>query len=307
MVPPADSTPRPSLAVLAAAAARRLESAGLPGDEARRDAARLARWCLGWDAAAWITRAFESPPLDFPTRYESLIARRVHREPVSLLTGEREFCGHLFLVTPDVLTPRPETEQVVSEALEVVDGAARSSDSAGRSARVADVGTGSGCLAITLALERPALRLVATDESAAALDVARRNARRLGVADRIQFEEADLLGQARGPFQVIVSNPPYIPDGDRTGLVPEVRDYDPPGALFAGPDGLDVIRRLLPAAAAALEPGGVLIMEIGQGQADEVSRLVTAAGLHLRAVVPDLRKIPRVVVADRPRWPGAGL
>lgn len=290
------------LAALAAAAAQRLEAAGLQVDEARRDAVLLARWCLGWEAAEWLTRAVEHPSPDFRAHYEALVARRVRREPVSLLTGEREFYGHRFEVTPDVLTPRPETELVVSLAIGVLDDDGAAPERPRPAARnVADVGTGSGCIAVSLALEQPAIRLVATDTSAAALEVARRNASRLGVEGRIRFEQTDLLCDAGGPFRLIVSNPPYVPDTDRASLAPEVRNHDPAGALFAGADGLDVIRRLLPAAASALEPGGVLIMEIGHAQADAVSTLVASAGLRLRAIEPDLRQIPRVVVAHRPR------
>lgn len=297
MVRLADPT---SLAALAADAAEQLRAAGVPADDARRDATLLARWCLGWSASAWLTNGTQGASPAFRARYGTLIARRVRREPVSLVTGEREFYGHRFEVTPGVLTPRPETELVVTMALEAIDDATRRASPSDLPLRVADIGTGSGCLAVVLALERPGIDVVATDRSAAALAVARRNAARLGVEARIQFAQADLLGAAHGPFHVIASNPPYVPEIDRAGLAPEVRDHEPAGALFGGPDGLDVIRRLLPVAAAALAPRGVLVMEIGQGQVAGVTTLVADAGLHLRTIAPDLAGIPRVVVASRP-------
>jgi release factor glutamine methyltransferase len=165
---------------------------------------------------------------------------------------------------------------------------------------IVDVGTGSGCLAITLASERPDVHVVAIDSSPAALAVARRNAERHGVLDRVEFVETDLLAGVPRPVDMIVANPPYVPERDRSSLAPEVRDHEPAAALFAGPDGLDTIRRLVPAAASLLVSGGLLILEFGFGQADDVTRIVAATpGLAVRRVHPDLQQIPRVVVAER--------
>ena len=217
-------------------------------------------------------------------------------EPVAYLLGVREFYGRPFLVTRDVLIPRPETELVVDEALAAL--AERGTSNV--APRLADVGTGSGCLAITLALEYLSARVAATDVSAAALAVAVENAARLGVEGHIRFRRTPLLGGAADSFDVIVSNPPYISARDAATLAPDVRDYEPELALFAGDDGLAVIRELVPAAERALTPGGWLIMEIGAGQAEGVSRLVLAAAdLELVRVTPDLAGIPRVVVARR--------
>jgi release factor glutamine methyltransferase len=276
-------------------ATRALDAAGIAREEGQRDAALLARSVLGWDEAQWIVRRHEAAPPDFTARFAAAIARRCRREPVAYILGEREFYGRAFRVTPAVLIPRPESESIVDEALAWL-----------RSARpvpnpvVVDVGTGSGCLAITIAREYPKARLTAIDVSPAALDVARENAGRHGVLDRVTFLCGDLLAGVTGPVDLIISNPPYVPDTDRGTLAPEVRDFEPAQALFAGPDGLEVVRRLLRAAAEALRPGGRLIMEFGWGQADAVTRLVAGTpDLTLLLMREDLQRIPRVAVIDR--------
>ena len=279
-----------SIRAIVAEAAVRLAGAGLPADEAARDAALLARWTLGWDEARWIAESREPAPASFAGALDALVTRRAAREPIGYVTGGREFYGRPFLVTPDVLIPRPETELIVEETLDVL--------APGASARVCDVGTGSGCLAVTIALERPGAGVVATDESAAALAVARRNAERLGAA-RVRFAAADLFDED-GPFDVIVSNPPYVAETDRAGLDADVRDYEPASALFGGTDGLAVIRRLIPAAAARLTPGGWLFVEIGAGQAEAVAALVDATPALTRAGFRrDWQEIPRVLRARR--------
>jgi release factor glutamine methyltransferase len=221
----------------------------------------------------------------------------MQREPMAYLYGGREFYGRMFEVTSAVLIPRPETEIIVEAALQ------RFPDDRAV-LQIADIGTGSGCLAITLAKERPAARVLATDVSKAGLLVAQQNAHRYGVEDRVVFAFGDLLADATrttfGVFDLIVSNPPYVSDGDRATLPPEVRDYEPAAALFAGPDGLDVIRRMIPAAAARLKTGGSLIFEIGAGQDAAVSELISAApGLRMVGLRNDLQGIPRTVVAER--------
>jgi release factor glutamine methyltransferase len=275
-----------------------LQAAGLTAEDARRDAGLLARFALGWDATTWLTRRKEPAPAGFEPAFEALIARRAHREPVAYITGTREFFGRPFLVTADVLIPRPETELLIEEALFLI----RRTRSWNRTASplIADVGTGSGCIAVTLALELPAARLIATDTSTAALDVARDNARRHGVADRIEFRHGPYFAGFASPVDLVVSNPPYVPERDRASLAPEVARFEPAGALFAGADGLDAIRALVPAAAAALQPGGGLIMEVGFGQADAVRLIAEASRFDGVRFVQDLRDISRIVVGRSP-------
>lgn len=275
-----------------AAAARALDAAGFLPEDSRRDAAVLARNALGWDLATWLVRQRSEAPAAFPAALDAAIARRARREPVAYIIGAREFYGRSFGVTPDVLIPRPETELVVDEALRVLD------ETGGRT--VADVGTGSGCLAVTIALERPPVSVVATDVSTQALEVAAGNARRLGASERIRLVHASLLDGTDGPFDLIVSNPPYVPTRDRGALPADVRDYEPGTALFAGLDGLDVIRALLPAAFRALAPGGTLVVEVGSGQADACCALAVAAGFAPPHVSHDLARIARVVTARKP-------
>jgi release factor glutamine methyltransferase len=195
-------------------------------------------------------------------------------------------------VSPAVLIPRPETETIVEAAL------SRFMDAAPFAA--SDVGTGSGCLAIAVSKERPLARVTATDISAEALQVARRNAARHEVASRIRFIETDLLEGVEGRFDLIVSNPPYVPESDRGTLQVDVRDYEPPLALFAGADGLAITRRLITQATSRLAAGGTLMFEFGFGQADAVTSLVASApGLTLIELKRDLQGIPRVAIVER--------
>jgi release factor glutamine methyltransferase len=272
-----------------AVARRTLEAAGVPAPEATLDAELLARTALGCDRAALVTRRRETADPAFAAAYAPLVTRRAAREPVGYILGEREFWGLSFEVTRDVLIPRPETELIVEEALAAFGGGVPP-------ATVIDVGTGSGCLAVTLAREFGGADVVATDVSAAALDVARRNALRHGVAGRIDFRNADLLDGLTGRADLIVSNPPYVARRDATALPPEVREHEPHAALFGGDDGLDVYRRLLPAAHARLTRGGMLVLELGQHQADPVIELADAAGLRLEHTRQDLQGITRTVV-----------
>ncbi len=195
-------------------------------------------------------------------------------------------------MSPAVLIPRPETEAIVEAAL------SRFTDVAPFAA--ADVGTGSGCLAVAVSKARPLAAITATDVSAEALHVARRNAARHDVANRVRFVETDLLEGVDGPLDLIVSNPPYVPDRDRDTLQPDVRDYEPPLALFAGDDGLAIVRRLLAQAASRLAAGGTLMFEFGFGQADAVTSVVAnATGLTLIELKRDLQDIPRVAIVGR--------
>jgi release factor glutamine methyltransferase len=280
-----------------AAAREKLRTAGIPDSEADLDARLLAEHVLGWDTARFFSTAAADPePPGFADRYQAVVARRTAREPVSYIVGRHEFWGLQFEVTPAVLIPRPETELIVEIALEVLDG--RSAKASRYS--VADVCTGSGCIAIALAHERPTAGLLATDTSDAAIDVARRNAAAHRVTGRVQFVKADVLEGVDGPFDIIVANPPYVQEGDRATLQPEVRDHEPGEALFAGPDGLDVIRRLVAQAPARLKPDGMLIFEIGFGQAETVERLISSTGgLRMIGLRRDLQGIPRTAVARR--------
>jgi release factor glutamine methyltransferase len=282
---------------LVANAATRLRDAGLPPTDAAFDAELLARTVLSWDRATLLTRIHDAPPEGFLERYESLVTRREHREPAAQVIGFREFWGRPFRVTRDVLVPRPETELIVEEALRRFPGALTAS---GERVRLADIGTGSGCLAISLALAWPAVDVTATDISEAALAVAKANALRHGVSTRIQFVRTDLFDGLTAGFHLVVANPPYVQNGDRPALSPEVRDYEPAEALFGGEDGLEVIRRLLDGMADALHPQGVALMEFGAGQDDIVADSVSGRPrLRLERLVNDLKGIPRMAVIAR--------
>lgn len=272
-------------------ARRTLAGAGIPADDAALDAEVLARHALGWDRAALITRGREDPPPGFTERFTALIARRAGREPVAYITGVREFWGRDFEVSRDVLIPRPETELIVEEALEAA--AAR------RPGTIVDVGTGSGCLAVTLALEIPGAHIIATDVSPAALLVARRNANTYRMDERIVFALTNLLDGVSGPIDLIVANPPYMAPDIEPTLQPEVARFEPRQALYAGHDGLDAYRALFPAAADRLADDGRLVVEFGFGQEADVRRLAGTAGLTVVRVRPDLQGSPRAAVLRR--------
>jgi release factor glutamine methyltransferase len=289
-----------------AGARRLLEQAGIDPVEAAVDADLLARKVLGWDRARLLASLADAAPPGFNDAYASLIARRQRREPAAYIVGHREFWGRDFEVGPGVLVPRPETEIVVEEALARVAPRASAPQGAHRhTLLVADVGTGSGCLAIALALELPAARLVATDTSSIALETARRNAAVHEVGDRIRFVETDLLADVDDRFDLIVSNPPYVPAVVLDQLPPEVRDYEPGEALRGGDDGLDVIRRLLLQCESRLRPDGLLVFEFGFGQEAGVGAAVAARpAFQLEAVRRDLQGIPRTAAA---RWHPPGM
>ena len=270
------------------AAKARLVAAGVEPSEAARDVLYLAMHVLGWDRATVHARDIDPPPETFAGSYEAAIERRTRREPVAYITGAQEFWSRDFAVSPAVLIPRPETELIIEEAISMA------------FATVADIGTGSGCLAVTIAAEFPRARVVATDISGPALAVARTNARRYRVADRIEFKETRYLDGIAGPFDLIVSNPPYVTDGDYEGLAPEVREAEPRSALTAGVDGLDDIRQVLHCAAKLLVPGGRLLMEMGHQQAEAVTAVVgSLPRLQLVEIRNDLQRIPRMAIIER--------
>jgi release factor glutamine methyltransferase len=268
-----------------------LEAAGARPAEAAIDVDAYARAILGWDKATLLANQRDASPERLEPTFSEWIARRERREPTAYILGGREFWGREFLVTPAVLVPRPETEFIVEESLPLVRHI--------EAPRIAEVGTGSGILAITLALELPNSTLVATDVSADALKVARENATRHGVDRRVRFVETSYLDGVAGPFNLVVANPPYVKDGDRPALSAAV-SHEPHVALFGGPDGLRDVAGVLAAASTVLEPEGWLVMEFGYGQEDDIRHLVgTRPDLRLDHVREDLQGIPRTVVIQR--------
>ncbi|MGA2897128.1 MAG: peptide chain release factor N(5)-glutamine methyltransferase [Acidobacteriaceae bacterium] len=263
---------------------------------AARDAALLLRHALGISHAAQLADPKRRLTPAQQAAFDALVQRRLANEPIQYITGEQEFYGLTLGVTPAVLIPRPETEILVEAVLMEVKRAGLQS-----APRILDVGTGSGAIAIALAHHLPRAHVTAVDLSAAALEVAASNAARHRLADRIRFVASDLLDAlppGELPFDVIVSNPPYVPTADRGSLHPQVRDHEPAAALFAGTDGLDVYRRLIPQARAALRPNGILALEIGQGQREAVAALL--ADWNELRFLDDLQQIPRIVLARRP-------
>jgi release factor glutamine methyltransferase len=286
-----------TLREVAREARQRLERAGIPPAEAALDAELLARDLLGWDRAGWIARQHEPAPAHFEAPYAVVIARRAQREPVAYIRGHQEFYGRDFVVSPAVLIPRPETELVVEEALLLLPALGFS-----RELSVIEVGTGTGCLVVTLALEYPAAAYFATDVSAEALTIARANAQRLGAGDRVRYVEGRYFAGLAGPFNVIVANPPYVAETDRPSLPPEVIDHEPALALFGGIDGLEHVRRIVRGAEALLDEDGTLLMEVGAGHIDAVAAIADeTANLALVRARNDLQGIPRVAVIRRCR------
>ncbi len=240
-------------------------------------------------------------------KYFGLIARRAAGEPTQYLTGKQEFWGLEFEVTPAVLIPRPETEHVIEVALERL--GARGIKINMRTGepspplRIADVGTGSGCLAVALAHELPHAEIFATDISVPALDVARRNAARHGVLSRVHFFEGDLLkpvSASSGSFDLIVSNPPYVAQDDAATLAREVREHEPHAALFGGPSGIEMYARLIEQAGELLRSSGVLVLELGYNSAQPVRAILVEQRNWVNvSVTDDLAGIPRVLGAER--------
>jgi release factor glutamine methyltransferase len=278
---------------------------------------RLLSWTAGWLAE----RGSESPRLDAEvllahvrgcqrillytafdelvaeeprSRFRELVRRRGAGEPVAYLVGGREFFSLPLAVSPAVLVPRPETEGLVVRVIDLCREAA--------APRIVDVGTGSGAIAIAVATHLPRAEIVAADISAAAVEVARANAARLGLAERITVVESDLLAAAvlAGPWDVIVSNPPYVREDEFATLPRDVREHEPRGALVAGPRGVEVIERLVAEAVGRLKPGGWLVLEAGPAVAADVERLLAAtSGLEPGPTLKDLARLPRVFQARR--------
>jgi release factor glutamine methyltransferase len=261
-------------------------------ETAARDALTLLLHTLGITRAQFYADPYRVlAPVDRDA-YEAAIARRLTNEPIQYITGEQEFYGLALHVTPAVLIPRPETEHLVESVLAELNHQVP--------LNILDIGTGSGAIAIALAQHLPNAHITAVDISPAALEVAAANAARHNLTNRIHFLESNLV-DALPPsdnFDVIVSNPPYVPTSDRDTLHPQVRDHEPATALFAGADGLDIYRRLIPQARAALKTNGLLALEIGHSQRDPIGALLAA--WNAVRFVDDLQGIPRVALARKP-------
>ena len=275
-----------------AQARARLTDAGISEADASVDVDLYARTILGWDKARLLIEQQHPAPDALEPTFSEWVARRALREPTAYIIGHREFWGRDFTVTPAVLIPRPETEAIVDEAI------ARARALA--APRMADIGTGSGCIAVALALELPQAQFVATDVSEDALAIALGNASRYRVADRIEFIRTSYLDGVPPGFDIITANPPYVRDGDKPGLSRDVR-HEPDIALFGGAQGLRDIAGVLSAASAGLRPGGWLIMEFGYGQEPDVEAMIDAQRtLRLDRMQPDLQGIPRTAIIQRP-------
>jgi release factor glutamine methyltransferase len=275
-----------SARALFAAAAAALESAGV--DSARLDARLLLAYALGAEATTPVS-AMPDPDEAQRKRFETLVARRVAREPLAYITGHKEFWSLDFAVGPGVLVPRPETETLVETLGKLM-------PDRGARLEILDLGTGSGCLLIAALSEYRNARGTGVERSPAALCWARQNLAALGLETRAQLEEVDWTAMHERRFDVILSNPPYIKSTDVSALAPEVARYEPLAALDGGADGLEAYRALAPRIRAMLKPAGLALIEIGEGQAGSIPSLFDASGVNTEQIVPDLAGIPRCFV-----------
>lgn len=271
-------------------ATRRLNDAGIEG--ARLDARLLLEAAFGWKPHA-LTLGTPAVSAEGLARFEGFLNRRLVHEPVSRILGQRDFWSLPFRISPATLDPRPDSETLVQAVLDRTEKNAP--------LRLLDLGTGSGCLLIALLTERPNAWGLGLDRAPDAVAMAQLNAAALGVSDRVAFVAGDWAEALAGRFDVILSNPPYIPLGDRAALAPDVRDYDPALALFGGADGLDPYRRFANTLQAFLAPGGLLALEIGWDQGEAVQALLQQAAWHSVACLPDLGGRDRVIVANSPQ------
>jgi release factor glutamine methyltransferase len=273
-------------------AIQRLTSAQVPSP--RMNAELLLMFTLGRDRAFLYGHPEYELTADEQSRYDDALAQRARGIPAQYITGHQEFWGMDFIVSPAVLIPRPETEHVVEMVLTCVGRAPSPA-----SPRIADVGTGSGCIALALAKELPQAEIHAIDISPDALETARANAARLQLLSRVQFYEGNLLaGVEKNSFDFVVSNPPYIGESEQDSVQLEVRKFEPRSAVFAGPTGLEIIEALVPQAREVLKPGGRLVMEISGTIGSRVRELL--AGWKNVQITKDLQGIERVVAAERP-------
>jgi release factor glutamine methyltransferase len=289
----------------------RLRDAGIPDQEAALDADLFARTILGWDRARLIVESSASVPDGLEPTFSNWVERAARHEPVAYILGHREFWGLEFIVSPAVLIPRPETELIVEAALEIIGAAgvttyapgtappAKGADQTNVTVRLADIGTGSGNIAVSVAHDAPGVHVVATDVSSEALAVARRNAERHGVADRVEFFATSYLGGIEGDFDIIAANPPYVRELDRPGIALNVR-HEPEVALYGGDNGLLHLEGVLDTAILKLRPHGFLITEIGYGQEDDVIDLANRRpGLRLHGTRGDFQGITRTMLFQR--------
>jgi release factor glutamine methyltransferase len=267
-----------------------LQSAGIPS--AALDARLLLQHVIGWSWEKLLTDEDEIAAPGEITRYVELIGKRLAHVPVAQILGHKEFMSLDFEVCEATLIPRPDSECLVETALKLLPPDAKG--------RILDLGTGSGCLLISVLKERPNLLGVGVDFSAGALEVAKRNADRLGVGDRAAFVEGDWGAALEGGFAVILANPPYLTEEELKEAEPEVREREPASALVAGPDGLAAYRALAPQFFRLLAPGGFAVVEIAPQRVQEVVRLLTAAGLDSARTEADLAGRPRLVLAQKP-------
>jgi len=273
-------------------ASERLNWAGVP--EARKEARSLLAHVLEVDWSVLITDA-DKPVADVSlSRFHELVSRRMTGEPAQYITGTQDFYGRRFEVNPDVLIPRPETEGLIETAVSFVSPTISPF-------WICDVGTGSGCIAITLLCEKHFAHAIGVDISEAALEVAKRNANAHNVANRVSFIQSDCFDALTrdNTFDLIVSNPPYVSAKVLQGLQREVRDHEPRVALTPGDDGLAIIRRLIKEAPPFLKPGGHLVIEIGFDQSEKIAELLDPEVWELLRIAPDLQQIPRIVVLKR--------
>jgi release factor glutamine methyltransferase len=290
-----------SVAEVLREAAESLSRSGVP--EARREAMSLLAHAIARSQTFLLTHPEHLLDEDEARRFRLLLERRAGGEPLQYITGRQEFFGLEFEVTPDVLIPRPETELLVETALELLDGAEESASEP----LVCDVGTGSGCIAVTILHERRRARAVGLDISTAALRVAASNAVRHGVRERLDLVASDCfaaLTASSERFTMIVSNPPYVDESALADLQREVRSFEPRVALTPGPDGLSIIRRLLESAPPFLVAGGHLLLEIGFDQSEAVRALVDERVWRLLDIHRDLQGIPRTVALRKIRAGG---
>lgn len=268
-------------------ASEKLQAAGVA--DPRRDASSLLGFVLQENSAYLIAHSDDQLAANQKMILDACVKRRSDREPLQYITGRQEFWRLEFEVTPDVLIPRPETEILVEAAIESLTGR--------NHPRFCEIGIGSGCITAAILHSLPNATAVATDVSRAALQVAARNAAKHGVVERLELRETDLLEGINERFDLIVSNPPYVPDGDIEDLQPEVRDFEPRTALAGGVDGLDVVRLIIDEAPRSLRPDGVLIMEIGHDQADRVANLFDESIWGSAEILRDLQKMDRTIRA----------